>query len=443
MSPTPSSHTSTSGEMPISPKQELGPDEPRPHETRNFWTLVVYNIVMRTGWIFKTESSIMPAVLDSLSESGWVRGSLPLLNRFGQSVPPLLMARTIAKLRKKKRAFVLTTSSMALIFGGLAAIWLVPGLASSPLAAFLFLLLYAMFFMVIGVNQLTYNTLQGKLIRATRRGRLLMLADTVGATSAVVCAVVLLSQWLTPDKVDAVRIFGFSAFLFSFSTITAMLLKETPDTVDLPPQAWHEPFWHAMQLLRSDVRLRRVGLVAALFSTSLVLFPHYQNLAKNQLGLNSSYLVLWVVAQNIGTALFSIVTGPLSDRFGNRLSLRILTLAICSAPQLALWMEAHPPEELRWFAMVFLLVGMTPVTQKTLYNYTLEIAARVDQPKYLSTLNLCMGAPILFSPLVGMAIDAFGHTAIYHAVTVVLALGALACWRLDEPRFQSHEAAKF
>ena len=106
-------------------------------------------------------------------------------------------------------------------------------------------------------------------------------------------------------------------------------------------------------------------------------------------------------------------------------------------------MEAHPPEELRWFAMVFLLVGMTPVTQKTLYNYTLEIAARVDQPKYLSTLNLCMGAPILFSPLVGMAIDTFGHTAIYHAVTVVLALGALACWRLDEPRFQSHEAAKF
>lgn len=425
------------------PTREFGPDEERPHETRNFWTLVVYNIVMRTGWIFKTESSIMPAVVDSLSGAGWVRGCLPLLNRFGQSVPPLLMARRISLLRKKKRAFVLTTSSMALLFGGLASIWLVPGLAKSPLAPYLFLVLYTLFFMVIGINQLAYNTIQGKLIRTTHRGRLLMIADTVGATSAVLCAIILLSQWLTPERADFVKIFGFSAFLFSFSTITAMLLKETPDNSVLPKQPWYAPFGQAVALLRSDRRLRQVGLVAALFSTSLVLFPHYQNLATNKLGLDASYLLWWVVAQNIGTALFSLLTGPLSDRFGNRLSLKILTLAICAAPQLALWMEAHPPSDLRWFGLVFLLVGMTPVTQKTLYNYTLEIAFRPDQPRYLSTLNLCMGAPILLSPLVGVAIDALGHAVVYHIVTAILALGGLACWRLSEPRFQSHEVEKF
>ena len=71
-------------------------DEPRPHEQRNFLLMVIYQVVMRTGWIFKTESVIMPAVLDVLSgNSDVLRGWLPFLNRFGQSVPPLLMARRV------------------------------------------------------------------------------------------------------------------------------------------------------------------------------------------------------------------------------------------------------------------------------------------------------------------------------------------------------------
>src|SRR4051794_12291200 len=83
-------------------------DEPRPHERWNFLTLIVYQVLMRTGWIFKTESSIMPAVLDSFAAYGtpasalsWLRGPLPLLNRFGQSVPPLMMARRIKVMPRK------------------------------------------------------------------------------------------------------------------------------------------------------------------------------------------------------------------------------------------------------------------------------------------------------------------------------------------------------
>ena len=63
-----------------------------PHETRNFWILVVYQVVLRAGWIFKTESVVMPHAADALDPSGLARGWLPLLNRFGQSVPPVLAA---------------------------------------------------------------------------------------------------------------------------------------------------------------------------------------------------------------------------------------------------------------------------------------------------------------------------------------------------------------
>ena len=77
---------------------------------------------------------------------------------------------------------------MTLCFLGMTSLWLLPGLTSHWLAPVIFLALYALFFAAIGVNGLAYNTIQGKLIRPTWRGRLLMIADAVGASSAMICA---------------------------------------------------------------------------------------------------------------------------------------------------------------------------------------------------------------------------------------------------------------
>ena len=407
--------------------------------------MVVYQVVMRTGWIFKTESVIMPAVLDVLSgNSDLLRGWLPFLNRFGQSVPPLLFARRVKVLPKKKYAFIATTSAMALAFAGLTAIFVVPGMMQHAATPWLYLTLYSLFFMAVGVNHLAYNTLQGKLIRVTRRGRLLMIADTLGASTAIVFAILLLLAWLREDSADFHYIFGFSTLLFALATITSWLLKESRDDHAEPPRPLWMPFVIAWQTLRDDANFRRLGMVAALFSCSLLLFPHYQALAREKLRMGFSYLVWFLVAQNVGTAAFSLVTGPIADRTGNRLSLRVLTLAICAAPELALilvsWAGRSTSDlthfRYAYFA-VFLLVGMTPVTLKTLNNYTLEIAAPEDHARYLSTLSLCTAAPIFASPLVGLLISAVGFVPVYHGVTALLLAGALLSATLVEPRHKA------
>src|SRR5215471_13048845 len=103
-------------------------DEPRPHappnETRNFWILVIYQVVLRAGWIFKTESVVMPHAADSLDPSRLASGWLPLLNRIGQSVPPVLSARWVKNQPKKQWAFMTTTAAMTLSFLGLTSLWL-------------------------------------------------------------------------------------------------------------------------------------------------------------------------------------------------------------------------------------------------------------------------------------------------------------------------------
>ncbi len=405
-----------------------------PDEGRNFWILVIYQVILRAGWIFKTESVVMPHAADALDSTGLARSWLPLLNRVGQSVPPVLAARRLKNLPKKQRAFMATTAAMTLCFLGLTSLWLIPGLTQLWFSPVIFLTLYALFFAAIGVNQLAYNTIQGKLIQATRRGRLLMIADFVGASAAVVCAMALLMQWLHDDGADYAAIFGFTTMLFAAASIMSWLLKELPDDHYEPSRGVTHVFQAAWRTLVEDANFRRLAIVSALFSTTLVLFPHYQALAKEKLGLGTTWLVWWVVAQNAGTALFSLLTGPVADSYGNRLALRIVTLLIVAGPLAALIAIHWPAIGQAAFPLVFLFVGLTPVAQKTFNNYTLEITTPENHPRYLSTLSLSMAFPILFSPLISPLIDLIGFEMVYLGVVGLLFLGWLLSFGLIEPR---------
>jgi MFS family permease len=183
-----------------------------------------------------------------------------------------------------------------------------------------------------------------------------------------------------------------------------------------------------------DANFRRLAIVSALFSTTLVLFPHYQALARDRLELGTTWLVWWVVAQNVGTALFSLVTGPIADRYGNRLALRTVTLLIAAGPLAALAAVFWPEWGKATFPLVFLFVGLTPVAQKTFNNYTLEITEPEHHPRYLSTLSLSMAVPMLASPIVSQLIAWVDFEPVYFAVIVLLVVGWLLSFWLIEPR---------
>jgi MFS family permease len=409
-------------------------DQAHPDEPRNFWILVIYQVILRAGWIFKTESVVMPHAADALDPSGLARGWLPLLNRLGQSVPPVLAARRVKNLPKKQRAFMATTAAMTICFLGLTCLWFIPGATGHAFSAVAFLVLYALFFAAIGVNQLAYNTIQGKLIQPTRRGRLLMIADFLGASLAMICAATLLMHWLHEDGADYAAIFGFTTCLFAAASAMSWFLKEEPDDHYEPSRGVTHVFQAAWRTLANDSNFRRLSLVSALFSTTLVLFPHYQALARERLGLGTPWLVWWVVAQNAGTALFSVLTGPIADRYGNRLALRIVTLLIIAGPVAALAAIFWPQIGRVAFPVVFLFVGLTPVAQKTFNNYTLEITEPQHHPRYLSTLSLSMAMPIFASPLLSPLISTIGFERVYLGVVALLITGWVLSFGLTEPR---------
>ncbi len=89
-----------------------------------------------------------------------------------------------------------------------------------------FLGLYALFFVFNGLYHLAFGTVQGKLIRPWRRGRLLLISTFYGALPAMLMAWWLLPGWLSTPEVGFGLIFGFAAACMALSGLVILMLFE-------------------------------------------------------------------------------------------------------------------------------------------------------------------------------------------------------------------------
>ncbi len=428
------------------PPDEKGPspvpplDDPKSRDAmarshaHNFRIVSLYHIVLRTGWIFKIESVVVPAVLDSIGGSAALRGWLPLLNRFAMSLPPVFFARRLRGMSQKKWALFGCSACMASAFLLLAAIWWFVDVRSISWMPLVFLVIYTFFFFATGMNQVALGTLQGKLIYAQRRGRLMAVATVVGVVVAATAAALFMPRWLEADHVRFEYLFAFTGVMFLISAGIATMLSEPADRSKSAGGHPLEQLAATWRVLRDDANFRLLAVVALLFGTTMIAFPHYLALAREKLNLKTDNIVIWVIVQNVGTAIISMAAGPLADRRGTRLAVRVLTVAAACVPLVAVGL-ALVPSVGRWmYSLVFALIGLTPITYRMLTNYTLEVTQPENHPRYLGTLALCLALPCIASPLVGRLVDARGYEPVFCGISALALLGWFLSVRLIEPR---------
>lgn len=413
------------------------------HEPRNLAALALHQIVLRIGWVFKTETVIMPAFLDSVGGSGWMRGLLPVFNRVGQSIPPAIFSRQLKVMQRKKWGLVTCTFLMAIPFLILSIACTSPGYRDHVWMAPLFLAMYASFFIFNGLNNLSYDTVQGKLIRPERRGRLVSLSVGLGSVPSILVAWWFLGTWLAwPEGSGYAMIYGFIACCFLVGGFIALTVLEPPDEHGLIRDSVSQHFAGSWKILRHDANFRRLITSTVLFATVLLLFPHYQALGRQRFGLGGTEMMTWVVVQNMSLGCASLVAGTLADRLGNRLVLRILYFAAASTPIFAVILTRIDPAIGKFgFPIIFVCLGLTPITQRTLINYTLEISPTIEHPRYLSTLSLCASVPILLGPLVGWLIDLTSFELIFTIGAVLIACSGVLTFALIEPRHHVEQRA--
>jgi MFS family permease len=338
---------------------------------------------------------------------------------------------------------------MAVPFLFLSGTWFAFGGAVPFWMPVLFLAVYSVFFMATGLNQLTTGTVQGKLIRPDRRGRLMGVAGIVGSVVSITAAWLLLRSWLSEPDGGFGKIFAFTGCGMIAASSIVLLLRENPDT---PRKPHHAPtlrshFRKSLDVFREDRNFRCVAVVAMLFISLQLLFPHFQALGRERLHLESSgfQLMLWVIAQNAAVGLLSLLSGTIADRKGYRLAIRLQVFAAALTPLLALALAAGLlGDGRRVFWMSFCLLGLVPVTMRSLVNYTLELTEPERHPRYVATLSMCLFFPVLLAPLAGALIDWVGFESVFICISAVLMIGGFLTFGMAEPRHESlpehHEA---
>ncbi len=177
-----------------------------------------------------------------------------------------------------------------------------------------------------------------------------------------------------------------------------------------------------------------VLLIAFMFGSSMTIFPHYQALARERLGLSFGSMTGWVILQNMGTGVFGMLFGFLADKRGNRSVLRIAMLGVAVIPILALQLSQMGEFGRSNFWLVFVLFSLTPVTIKVLNNFSLEFTETDLHPRYLSLLALSIAFPIYFSPVLGMLIHRFGFDRPMQFVSCCVGIGWILTIFVSEPR---------
>jgi hypothetical protein len=406
--------------------------EPHPYEKRNLIVFGLNQILMRFGWMFKAESVVMPAFIDTYTSSGTIRGLLPLILRIGQSLPQFLIAHRVSQMPKKQTLFIVTAFGFTIPWFILS---LTLGLTrwSANVIVAVFLVLCTVHWFTFGCHLLANGTLQGKLITVQKRGRLLAYSNIIGCTLAIGLVFYLMPRWLSEDNTHYTAIFGATAVSFGVAAGVSFWFKELPSQ---PQRA--APFFKflgdALLLLRDDKNFRRFAIVVFLFYWMWPLFPHYTVFGKRTLGLVPSGFITLMVAQNTISAIGSGVMGNIADRLGNRFVLRLLILISAFVPLLAIGIS-RMPSGAQWYWIVYALLGFTPVSSRIVTNYTLEIAPQEQHPQYLGVMSLFQAIPLFGSPMVGMLIEKYAFEPVFIGCWALVSLGFLLTFRLTEPRF--------
>ena len=406
--------------------------ESYPYEKRNLIVFGLNQILIRLGWMFKAESVVIPAFIDTYTSSGTIRGLLPLILRIGQSLPQFLIAQRVARMPKKQAFFILTAFGFAIPWFVLSLTLGFTNWAANVMVA-VFLVLCTLHWLTVGCHLLAHGTLQGKLISPEKRGRLLAYSNIIGCTLAIGLAFYLMPRWLSESPPRYAVIFGATAVSFGVAASVSFWFKELP----LPPQRT-APFFKflgdALLLLKHDRDFRRFAIVILLFYSMWPLFPHYTVFGQRTLGLAPSGFVTLIIAQNASNAVGSGIMGNIADRSGNRFVLRLLILIGAFMPLLAVGIS-RMPSGAQFYWIIFALMGFTPVSARIVTNYALEIAPQEKHPQYLGVMSLFQALPLFVSPLVGMLIEKFAFEPVFIGCSALVSLGFLLTFRLVEPRF--------
>jgi len=408
---------------------------PLEHYTRNAWALASDSALFTIGMSLTSATTVLPAFVATLTDSEMLVGVASGLSTAAWLLPQLLIASMISHRPRQKPLIVgAAFASRPLYFVAGLVIWSL-GTTRPTLSLAIMLATIAIFFTGDAVVSVPWFALLGKLIPLRRRGRVVGLSQVAGGLGGIAAGGAV-SYLLSEESAIAFPgnfavLYMAASIMFLLSAVALACIKEpVSDTVPRGDQpSTREILRELPRLIANDRPFLAMQMVRILAGFVALASAFYVLHATRILGLPLSATGLFVSAQVAGTLAAGLAMSLLQDRAGPLVHMRVVVLASCFVPALALGITASASALgsglLYAYLGLFFFLGLVNGSAGwPYYNWILEYADETRRPLYIGVSNTLGAASMLAYPLGGWIVSAFSYPTAF-VLALVFGLAAL------------------
>ena len=389
--------------------------------------------------------------ISQLTSSNLLIGLVAPLGNAGWFLPQIFVSTRIQRMRRTMPAYVVAAVIRTVAWLVLAAaVWMVD---DPTLLLVSFFALYSIARVSSGLGGLSFFDVIAKTVPARRRGSFFAWRQLVGGVLGLgggwIVKTILNSPAL-PFPDGHASLFLIYCVGMALGMLAFALVREPPGVVSAGPVTMDDQLRRSRRLVRADPVYRRYMAARLALGLTSVALPFYGVYAKSVLGASGGMAGIYVAARIGGTLIFNLPWGRLSDRRGNQLVMRLLSLGSGATALLALGLvgligPVQPQGSwLPYVALpIFFLDGaVRPAHIMVGSNFLLELAPEGERSLYLGLSNTLLGVVVLISGLGGLVVDAFGFAGVF-ALSIGLSVVAYVfASGLPEPRENGQESSR-
>lgn len=397
----------------------------------NLWDV----IFIMLGLSLISRETVMPALINQLTDSKLAIGLIPAIYSLGTNLPQLLIANFAERLRYKK-PFVMLVGGAGerggYLLAGLAIFFFAESAPQLALVLFFLCLAFSAFSM--GVGTPPWFDMIAKVIPTHRRGLWSGVGHGVGALLGVIGAYFVgytLEAYAFPRNFALLFIVGFVIMMISWG---GLALTREPASTTVKERISIKAYYRALPiLLRRDHNYARFLLSRTVAVLGTMTTGFYMVFGIEQFGVEGA-TIGWLTAVLVASqALLGVLWGIIADRSGHKLVLTGGALALMTAALLA-WFAPNQA----WLTAVFILLGAGIAAELTSsLNIILEFCEPADRPTYIGLTNTLLAPTLALAPLLGGWIVTWrgDYSMLFLTAALCAGLGALLLliW-VREPR---------
>ncbi len=428
---------------------------PDPTEVRrNSRLLIVNGGLVFMSMTLASSDMLLPAFVKSLTTSSVAIGLVGALMRIGWAWPQVFISRIIEN-RKRKMPFLLFAGGMrSTIWLLIAGLTYLLGGRQPFLFLCCFMALYAISTSMMGIWNVPWMDIVGKVVPPGDRSRLFAVRRLCGGITAMVAGGAI--SYVLSDR-SGISFPSNYATLFLAAGVGNALsvyvfgrIREPVGPVRYLRQPLSVYVNSGIRLLKNDVNYRRLCGMQILWSFLMMGAPFYVPYAITDLGLGLVYVGVFVSVMQVSTVLSNVLWANVGHRKGSRAMLvygSYLMAFSVAVPLLAGYVPSHaiaPLSEwgIEWafhpqvafFSLTFVFSGFA---SSAMFNgrmaYVLELAPENRRPTYTSFLNM-FALPQGFLPvLAGMLVAWISYRPMFWIALLFVPPTVFFVHRLADP----------